>query len=174
MNKSIIPGILTDSAEDFSSKIKLANEFADRVCIDVIDGLFADNLTVMPDDMRDLNWGDLKIDMQLIIKALIGAVVVVIIQLLTHSKNYYLAGLVPLFPTFALISHYLVGNQRTTVELKMTIIFSMFSLIPYFIYLLALYLLVERIRLEFALLMAALCWGVAASLLIFLWNRFFL
>ena len=110
--------------------------------------------------------------MQLFIKALIGAVVVVIIQLLTHSKNYYIAGLVPLFPTFALISHYMVGKQRNISELKTTIIFSMFSLIPYFIYLLALYLLVDRLRLELALLVAAICWGVAASLLIFLWNRF--
>jgi uncharacterized membrane protein (GlpM family) len=28
-------------------------------------------------------------------------------------KNYYLAGLVPLFPTFALIAHYIVGSERT-------------------------------------------------------------
>jgi uncharacterized membrane protein (GlpM family) len=110
--------------------------------------------------------------MQLFIKALIGAVVVVIIQLLTHSKNYYIAGLVPLFPTFALISHYMVGSQRNISALKTTIIFSMFSLIPYFIYLLVLYLLVDRLRLELALLVAAICWGVAAGLLIFLWNRF--
>ena len=61
--------------------------------------------------------------MQLFIKALVGAAVVVMIQVLTRSKNYYIAGLVPLFPTFALISHYLVGSQRTITELKTTIIF---------------------------------------------------
>ena len=70
--------------------------------------------------------------MQLFIKALIGAAVVVLIQLLTRSKNYYIAGLVPLFPTFALISHYMVGSQRTMPALKNTIIFSMFSLIPFY------------------------------------------
>ena len=110
--------------------------------------------------------------MQLFVKALIGAVVVVLIQILARSKNYYIAGLVPLFPTFALISHYMVGSQRTITELKNTIIFSMLSLIPYFIYLLALYLLVDRLRLEISLLAAALCWGLAAGLLIVLWNRF--
>lgn len=108
----------------------------------------------------------------LFFKALIGAAVVVIIQLLARGKNYYIAGLVPLFPTFALISHYIIGSQRTIVELKSTIIFSMFSLIPYFIYLLALYLLVDRLRLELALLAAAICWGLAAGLLIVLWNRY--
>lgn len=110
--------------------------------------------------------------LDLFTKALIGAIVVVIIQLLARSKNYYIAGLVPLFPTFALISHYIIGSQRTIVELKATIIFSMFSLIPYFIYLFALYFLVDRLRLEFALLVAAVCWGLAAGLLIVLWNRF--
>ena len=110
--------------------------------------------------------------MDLFFKALIGAGIVILIQLLTRSKNYYIAGLVPLFPTFALISHYLVGSQRTMADLKTTIIFSMLSLIPYFVYLLALYGLVDRLRLEFALLGAALCWVGAAGLLIVLWNRF--
>ena len=110
--------------------------------------------------------------MNLFIKALIGAAVVVLIQLFTRSKNFYLAGLVPLFPTFALISHYLVGSQRTMEELKATIVFSIFSLIPYLIYLLALYGFVDRFRLQVALLFAAICWGIAAALLIGLWNRF--
>nr|WP_115218942.1 GlpM family protein [Suttonella indologenes] len=46
------------------------------------------------------------------IKAAIGAISVIIIQLLAQSRHYYLAALVPLFPTFALISHYILGNSR--------------------------------------------------------------
>ena len=38
-------------------------------------------------------------------------------------KNYYLAGLVPLFPTFALIAHYIVGSERAHDELKKTILY---------------------------------------------------
>lgn len=110
--------------------------------------------------------------LDLFIKALIGAAAVVIIQLLARSKNYYIAGLLPLFPTFALFSHYMVGSQRSITEFKSTVIFSMFSLIPYFFYLLALYVLVDRLRLEFTLLAAVVCWVLAAGLLIFLWNRF--
>ena len=110
--------------------------------------------------------------MHLFVKALIGAVLVVVIQFLARSMNYYIAGLVPLFPTFALISHYLVGSQRTISELKITIIFSMLSLIPYFIYLMTLYLLVDRFQLGYSLVAAALCWGFAAVLLILIWNRF--
>ncbi|HCF2697019.1 TPA: GlpM family protein, partial [Pseudomonas aeruginosa] len=34
-------------------------------------------------------------------KALIGAAVVVLLAVLSKTRNYYIAGLVPLFPTFA-------------------------------------------------------------------------
>ena len=109
--------------------------------------------------------------MELVVKALAGAVVVVIIQLLSRTKNAYLTGLIPLFPTFALIAHYIVGTQRTTSDLKETILFGMFSLIPYFLYLVTLYFLVDRFRLVASLLGATFCWIVAATILIVVWGR---
>lgn len=45
--------------------------------------------------------------MGLVIKAALGALVVVLIGVLAKTKNYYIAGLIPLFPTFALIAHYI-------------------------------------------------------------------
>jgi len=71
--------------------------------------------------------------MELSLKALADALVVVLIQLLARTRSDFIAGMVPLFPTFALISHYIVGSQRPLADLKETILFSMFSLIPYFI-----------------------------------------
>lgn len=109
--------------------------------------------------------------MDLLIKALAGAVIVVIIQLLARTRNAYLAGLVPLFPTFALIAHYLVSTQRGTAALKQTIRFGMWSLVPYFVYLLVLYWMVDRFKLSVSLSVAVLCWLVFAALLVFLWNR---
>jgi uncharacterized membrane protein (GlpM family) len=109
--------------------------------------------------------------MELLLKALVGALIVILIQLLAQTRHYYVAGLVPLFPTFALISHYIVGQERTTGELKQTVLFSMFSLLPYFVYLLALYFLVDRLKLAAALLGAVLAWTAAAMVLVMLWNR---
>jgi membrane protein GlpM len=108
----------------------------------------------------------------LFFKALIGAAVVVILAALAKTKNYYIAGLVPLFPTFALIAHYIVGKGRSLDDLKTTILFGMWSIIPYFVYLGALYLLVDRWRLEVALALAAVAWLVAATLLVTVWVRF--
>ena len=45
--------------------------------------------------------------MGLVIKAALGALVVLLIGVLAKTKNYYIAGLIPLFPTFALIAHYI-------------------------------------------------------------------
>ena len=109
--------------------------------------------------------------MKIFAKALVGAVIVVVIQLLSRTKNVYIAGLVPLFPTFALISHYIVGTERTMGDLKETILFGMFSLIPYFVYLLTLYFLVDRFKLSLSLLGATCFWIAAAFILIVVWNK---
>ncbi len=55
------------------------------------------------------------------------------------TKNYAIAGLVPLFPTFALIAHYIVASERGIEALRATIVFGMWSILPYFIYLLSLW-----------------------------------
>jgi len=109
--------------------------------------------------------------MGLFLKAAIGALVVVLIGMLSKTKNYYIAGLVPLFPTFALIAHYIVGSERSIEALRTTIIFGIWAVIPYLVYLVSLWFLLGALRLPLALLAAVGCWVVAAWLLIQLWNR---
>nr|WP_189691782.1 GlpM family protein [Pseudomonas shirazensis] len=107
----------------------------------------------------------------MVFKAALGAGVVILLALLSKTRNYYIAGLVPLFPTFALIAHYIVGKGRSIEDLKTTILFGMWSIIPYFVYLLTLYVLVERMRLEASLALATLAWLIAATLLVTVWVR---
>ena len=108
--------------------------------------------------------------MRLLWRALIGAVMVTVISLLSRSKSYYLAGLAPLFPTLTLISHFVVGRERTVPELKATIRYGMWSMIPYASYVVALYFLVDHLRLELAILAAVGVWVIAAAILILLWK----
>lgn len=110
--------------------------------------------------------------MGLLVKALIGAFVVVLIAVLSKSRYYYIAGLVPLFPTFALIAHYIVGSERSIEALRTTIIFSLWAVIPYMIYLISLYVMINYVKLFTALATAVICWVIAAWLLIQLWNKF--
>ena len=109
--------------------------------------------------------------MDLVFKAALGAGVVLLLAVLSKTRNYYIAGLVPLFPTFALIAHYIVGKGRSIADLKATILFGMWSIIPYFVYLAVLYLLVDRMRLETSLALAAVAWLMAATVLVSVWVR---
>ncbi len=109
--------------------------------------------------------------MALLFKALLGAFVVVLIGILSKTRNYYLAGLIPLFPTFALLAHYIVASERGVEALRTTILFGMWAIIPYFVYLLSLWYLINLMRLPWALLAAVGCWCAAAWLLITLWSK---
>lgn len=109
--------------------------------------------------------------MEWILKGVLGAAAVILIQIFAQSKSYYISGLVPLFPTFALIAHYLVGTQRPATELRETIVFGMFSLIPYLLYLLSLYFLIGRFKLTSSLAGATIVWILAAGILIAVWQK---
>lgn len=109
--------------------------------------------------------------MNLLIKSLIGALMVLLIGLLARTRNYYIAGLLPLFPTFALMTHYIVGSERGTTDLRTTIAFGMWAVVPYLAYLGSLYWLVARMRLLPALGTALLVWCLVAALLVVAWNR---
>lgn len=110
--------------------------------------------------------------MGLLIKAALGAAIVLLIGVLSKSKNYYIAGLIPLFPTFALIAHYIVVTERNVEALRTTVIFGMWSIIPYFIYLASLWYFSAMMRVPLALLSAVAMWSLSAWVLIALWTRF--
>lgn len=108
----------------------------------------------------------------LFLKCMFGAGVVLIISILSKSKAFYIAGLVPLFPTFALIAHVIVFQQKGAEALQKTALFGLWSLIPYAIYLVAVYVLATRMSMWSCLGLATLCWVVAAAGLIYGWQLF--
>lgn len=108
----------------------------------------------------------------LFLKCMLGAGVVLIISILSKSKAFYIAGLVPLFPTFALIAHVIVFQQKGAEALQKTALFGLWSLIPYAIYLVVVYMLATRVSMWSCLGLATLCWVVAAAGLIYGWQLF--
>ena len=108
----------------------------------------------------------------LFLKCVLGAAVVLIIAVLSKSKAFYIAGLVPLFPTFALIAHVIVSQQQGAEALQKTALFGLWSLIPYFIYLLMVYVLATKMSMWSCLGLATLCWVVAAAGLIYGWQLY--
>lgn len=109
--------------------------------------------------------------MSLFLKCLLGAAAVLVIALLSRTRNFYIAGLVPLFPTFALIAHYIVGTERSAADLRTTALFGLASLVPYAVYLGVVYWLAVRTSLPATLALATLAWCVAAGVLLVAWTK---
>ena len=105
----------------------------------------------------------------LLLKALMGASIVVAIDLLSKTKYAFLAGMLPLFPAFMLISHYLVARNRPE-ELGNTILFGMCSLIPYLLYLGTVLFCHKKLDIVPTLLIGTGCWIIAAGILVWIWN----
>lgn len=108
--------------------------------------------------------------MSLLLKCLIGGFAVLIIALLSRSKVYYIAGLVPLFPTFALIAHVIVVQEQGSEALRKTALFGLWSLIPYAMYLLTVYLFATKLPVWTCLSIATVVWIIAAAILIYIWQ----
>ena len=109
----------------------------------------------------------------LFLKCLLGAAAVLLIALLSKTRNFFIAGLVPLFPTFALIAHYIVGTERSVADLRTTALFGLWSLIPYAVYLLGVYWPRVAFSLATTLLLATVAWWGAAIVLLAAWSRAF-
>jgi membrane protein GlpM len=111
--------------------------------------------------------------MSLFLKCLVGAVAVLLIAVLSRSRSFYVAGLVPLFPTFALIAHYIVGTERSPANLRATALFGLWSLGPYAVYLFVVWWLCVRLSLAATLSWATLAWVASAGAILAAWTRVF-
>lgn len=109
----------------------------------------------------------------LFLKCLLGALMVLIISVLSKSKSFYIAGLIPLFPTFALIAHVIVFQGQGAQALQKTALFGLWSLIPYAVYLVMVYVLAARVSVGACLGLATCAWGVAAGILLYAWTSFY-
>ena len=104
------------------------------------------------------------------LKMLIGALMVLAIQLFAQTRFFYLAALAPLFPTFTLISHFIVGTERSPADLRVALIFSMLGVIPHLIYTFVVFFSISYVSLYKALLLGTIAWTVAAAILVLTWQ----
>lgn len=60
----IYPSLLTSSVEEFARQLYFVQQVPDitTIQVDVIDGIFADNLTISPADLIGFDFGELEID----------------------------------------------------------------------------------------------------------------
>lgn len=65
----IYPAILSDSIEEIQKQVDMAKSCPsiEILQIDIIDGFFADNITVSPQSLLEIDFGDLQIDLHLMV-----------------------------------------------------------------------------------------------------------
>jgi len=110
--------------------------------------------------------------MIILIKALIGAGLLVGLHYLTKTRNFYLAQLALSCPILSLFAHYYIGIERDAMALKRTLLFGIFALLPFLAYLITLYINTDRMKLEIALSLSGAAWFVSATILVILWKHF--
>lgn len=64
---SVIPDVLTIDIGEVQEKTRLVQGLAQRFHVDILDGQFADNLTVSPADLHSVDFGDLQVDLHLMV-----------------------------------------------------------------------------------------------------------
>ena len=109
---------------------------------------------------------------ELSVKALLGAMIVIIIHFFSKTSNFFIAGLLPLFPSLALVAHVIIGTSRPIADLKTTALFGVFSMIPYLGYLLSVIFCADKFRLFHTLIISVVVWCLLATLLILTWKKY--
>ena len=110
--------------------------------------------------------------MEYLLKGSIGAGVVILIAALSNTRFFFLSGLLPLFPTFALMAHILSYQEQGAAAVKSVIGFGLLSIIPYVTYLLSVMFLIDRFGLYKSLFTGLVLWLLAAAMTYSLWERF--
>lgn len=68
MNKGeikIVPAVLESSVEAVQEKVDRLKGVSKVVGVDIVDGVFADNLTISAEDLRDVDFSELEVEVQL-------------------------------------------------------------------------------------------------------------
>lgn len=69
MLNQIVPIIMTDSVGEVEQKVAQLKQWqVKRVVLDILDGVFADNITVGVDDLREIDFGDILLELQLMVE----------------------------------------------------------------------------------------------------------
>ena len=94
------------------------------------------------------------------LKLILSFIVVGIIAIISKTNNYFLAMVVPFFPTFTIVA--LLNNfERSPLEIKSMLIYGLISLPSLVVFYLAMYLLIDHLSLGVSVMVSLLFWSIA-------------
>ncbi len=63
----IYPSILSDSLDEIQKQLDAISGKVETVQVDIVDALFADDITIMPEDLKELNFHQMNVDIHLLV-----------------------------------------------------------------------------------------------------------
>jgi len=103
--------------------------------------------------------------------AAIGAALALALAVLVRAELFYLAGLAPLFPAFAILAHLLVIRSGSAADLRVTATFGLYSLIAYAAYLAGILYFQRIVAPPLAIACSIAVWLAVALILVEAWRR---
>jgi membrane protein GlpM len=100
----------------------------------------------------------------------IGAVIAMSLAYLARLNLYFMMGLVPLFPAFALMAHTMLATGGNVAGLRMAAAFGLYALIPYATYLTSIVVLSHVMPPIASVAIGLLGWFATATVLVMAWN----
>lgn len=100
-----------------------------------------------------------------IVKFVAGGSLILLISLLGKSKYNHLSGILVLFPVVTVIGYYFLSSYVPGERLQRIVLFSILSLPTVLVFLLVLYIALNRMSVIPALVMGIMAWLVTALLI---------
>lgn len=109
--------------------------------------------------------------MNLFIKCIVAVIIMIAIDYISKTNNYYIAGLVLSFPGLSILAYYFMYIEQGVSKVRVTTYFAMLSAIPFVTFLLVLNFALKKYNIYNSILLSSVVWITASSILIVLWKN---
>jgi uncharacterized membrane protein (GlpM family) len=93
-----------------------------------------------------------------------------VVDLVSKTDSYYIAGLALSFPGVSIIAYYLMYQEQGVLKVRTTTYFAMLSTVPFIIFLLVLNFALKKYSIVNSILISSTVWVFLSSILIVFWK----
>jgi len=110
--------------------------------------------------------------LNLFIKCFVAIIIMIAVDYISKTNNYYIAGLVLSFPGLSILAYYFMYIEQGVSKVRVTTYFAMLSAIPFVTFLLVLNFTLKKYNIYNSILVSSMVWITASSILIVIWKNF--
>jgi len=110
--------------------------------------------------------------LNLFIKCFVAVIIMIAVDYISKTNNYYIAGLVLSFPGLSILAYYFMYMEQGVSKVRVTTYFAMLSAIPFVTFLLVLNFALKKYNIYNSILVSSMVWITASSILIVIWKNF--